>query len=232
MSERTRAFGYTRLSQDSDTSIERQKRNIQTYVDEHDMELIEILNDGTYASGFDDHREEYQKLRESIKNGIDVVIVNDIRRLSRDFDQSMQLILDMRSFDVDLHTVESGEVDLSDPVSAAVEVLQAGVEHESKKKEIARSKESVKERLEAGYWHGRPPHGLQFDDDSQYLVGDETLNECMDVIRLHEQGFTFGEIEERTGVPSSTAQRVVERKEMYEKVAEGHCIGRAWSLVQ
>ncbi len=226
------ALGYTRLSQDSDTSIDRQKRNIQTYVDEHDIELVEILNDGTYASGFDNHREEYQKLRESIKNGMDVVIVNDIRRLSRDFDSIMQLILELRSNNADLHTVQSGQIDLNDPVSASIEVVKSGVEHEEKQKEIARSKESVKERLEAGYWQGRPPHGLQFDDDSQYLVGDETLNECLDVIRLHENGFTFGEIEERTGVPSSTAQRVVERQEIYQKVAEGCRIGRAWSVVQ
>jgi len=226
------AVGYTRLSQDSDTSIERQKRHIREYATDHGFDLVKIYNDGTHSSGFNDGREAYQELRHVISD-VDVVIVNDVRRLSRDFDQSMQLILDLRSNNVDLHSHQSGEVDLSDPVSAAVEVLQAGVEHEAKKKEIARSKESVKERLESGFWHGRPPHGLQFDDDNQYLVGDEdTFDECLDVIRLHDQGFTFGEIEARTDVPSSTAQRVVKRKEMYEKVAEGHCIGRGWSVVR
>jgi len=49
-------IGYTRLSQDSDTSIERQKRHIREYTDQHEMSLERIYDDGERTSGWDEQR--------------------------------------------------------------------------------------------------------------------------------------------------------------------------------
>lgn len=103
---------------------------------------------------------------------IAAVIVNDKRRLTRDFDETVYLVLDLREQDVKAHTYEDGKLDLSNPGQAAVEVLQAASEHEAKKKEIERACEAVQERLDNGYDHGRPPIGFRFNDEGPEWVPD------------------------------------------------------------
>ena len=129
------AIGYTRLSQESDTSIDRQKRHIRAYADENGLTLEAIFDDGERSSGFDESREEYQRVRKRVQSGeVAAVVVNDKRRLARDFDETMRLVLDLREHDIEAHTFQEGRLDLSDPVQAAVEVLQAASEHEAKKR--------------------------------------------------------------------------------------------------
>jgi len=54
-------------------------------------------------------REEYQKARSRVQSGeIDAVVINDKRRLARDFDETMRLILDLREYGVEAHTFEEG----------------------------------------------------------------------------------------------------------------------------
>jgi DNA invertase Pin-like site-specific DNA recombinase len=92
MSEKV-AWGYVRLSQEGrDLSLEKQKADIREYAKEHDLDLQTTRNDGENTSGFDKTREGYQLLREKIRNSeIDAVIVRDRARLSRDFDDRLQL---------------------------------------------------------------------------------------------------------------------------------------------
>lgn len=150
------AIGYTRLSQASDTSINRQKRHIREYADEHNLSLIRIYDDGERSSGFDDSRREYHRVRDRIQEGELVAeIVNDKRRLALDFDETMRLVLDLREHDVDAHTYQEGRLDLSEPVQAAVKVLQAASEHEAKKKEIERERRFRSESTTATTTAGR-----------------------------------------------------------------------------
>jgi len=44
------AVGYIRLSQESDTSIDRQRTNIEAYADAHDLALDRIGAGGQWAS--------------------------------------------------------------------------------------------------------------------------------------------------------------------------------------
>lgn len=218
----SRADGYTRLSQDSDTSIDRQKRHIREYADEHGLELQQILDDGERSSGFDAGREEYQRLRERVQSGeIEAVIVNDKRRLARDFDETMRLILDLREYDVEAHTYEDGQLDLSDPMQAAVEVLQAASEHEAKKKEIERAREAVQERLDNGYDHGRPPIGFQYDEDKRHWVPDgDRFDDVLEAIKMVENGATYSEVQEEIGIAPATMTGVMNRREKYLEAAE------------
>ena len=212
------AVGYTRLSQDSDTSIDRQKRHIREYAEANGFELVELYDDGEHSSGFDAGREQYQNLRDHVEaGGLDAVIVNGKRRLARDFDETMRLVLDLREHDVAAHTYEDGRLDLSEPVQAAVEVLQAASEHEAKKKEIARAREAVSERMEHGYDHGRPPIGLRFDAEGKRWVKDPNGNfsEVLEAIGMIERGKTYAQASEATGIATSTLSGVMERKERY-----------------
>ena len=212
------AIGYTRLSQESDTSIERQKRHIRAYAEERDFTLETIYDDGERSSGFDEDREQYQQVRSRVQSGkIVAVIVNDKRRLARDFDETMRLVLDLRENDVEAHTYQEGKLDLSDPVQAAVEVLQAASEHEAKKKEIERAREAVQERIEKGHDHGRPPIGFRFDDAGEQWVPDREgrFPDVVHAIRMVDEGATYRDVEEEIGIAPSTMSRIIDRREQY-----------------
>jgi DNA invertase Pin-like site-specific DNA recombinase len=212
------AIGYTRLSQESDTSIDRQKRHIREYADENGLTLETIYDDGERSSGFDESREEYQQVRDRVQSGeIAAVVVNDKRRLARDFDETMRLVLDLREHDVEGHTFQEGQLDLSDPVQAAVEVLQAASEHEAKKKEIERAREAVQERIDSGHDHGRPPTGFRFDKAGERWVPDREgrFEDVVEAIQMVENGATYADVDEELGISPSTMSGVMDRKERY-----------------
>lgn len=212
------AIGYTRLSQESDTSLDRQKRHIREYADKNGLTLETIYDDGEQSSGFDESREEYQTVRERVKSGeIAAVIVNDKRRLARDFDETMRLVLDLREHDVEAHTFQEGKLDLSDPVQAAVEVLQAASEHEAKKKEIQRAREAVQERIDNGYDHGRPPLGFRFDEAGEQWVPDREgrFADVVEAIQMVDDGATYRDVQEQLGIAPSTMSGILEHRERY-----------------
>jgi len=220
----TTAIGYTRLSQDSDTSIDRQKRNIREYATEHGFDLERIYDDGERSSGFDESREQYQKVRDRVGDGsVEAVVVNDKRRLARDFDATMRLVLDLREHDVAAHTCDEGQLDLSDPMQAAIEVVQAASEHEAKLKEIERSKDAVAERQENGCYQGTPPTGLEFAPDKCHLQKSDAWDDVEEAFALFENDdTTLREIADETGFGVSTLSRMRSRGRDYydQKLAE------------
>jgi len=212
----TPAVGYTRLSQDSDTSIPRQKRKIRSYCDERGIDLVEILDDGRFSSGFDADRTEYQEVRDRIRaREVSAVVVHDKTRIGRDFDERMQFVLDLRKFGVELHSARKGAVDLSNPTDAAVESLYAAQDDEAKREEIEKAVEAVEERLANGYDHGPPRFGCEYRDDGKFQVPGENYAVAMRVIEMKDNGKTYEQIEAETGVPTSTANRIVEAREWY-----------------
>lgn len=217
------AVGYTRLSQESDTSIQRQKRHIREYADDNGLALETIYDDGERSSGFDENREEYQHVRDRVQSGeIGAVVVNDKRRLARDFDETMRLVLDLRKYDVEAHTFQDGKLDLSDPTQAAMEVFQAASEHEAKKKEIERAREAVQERIESGYDHGRPPIGFRFDEAGEHWVPDRKgrFSDVVEAIRMVEDGATYRDVQEELGIAPSTMSGVMNRRDRYLEEAK------------
>lgn len=214
------AIGYTRLSQSSDTSIPRQKEHVREYADAHGFELEHIYDDGERSSGFDSEREQFQLVRDEVSEGaVDGIVVNDKRRLARDFDATMRLILDCRQNDVQIHTYQDGQLDISDPMNAAIEVVMAASDYEAKKKEIAKAKEAVKDRKENGCYHGTPPFGLTFAADKCHLERDgaewETL---LEIVKRREDGEKVTAIADDAGLSPATVSRVSDRGiEWYEE---------------
>jgi DNA invertase Pin-like site-specific DNA recombinase len=213
----SRAVGYTRLSQQSDTSIERQKRHIRAYCDEHDLDLLRIYDDGEQSSGFEtESREEYQDLRRRIADGdVDAVVVNDKRRLARDVDEVMRLIPDLRTNDVELHTEQDGRLDLSDPMRAAIEILMAAAAHEEKMEEIEKAIQAIEEKQERGDDLGRPRFGMTYSEDARRQVPGEEFDTVVEVLRLEREDVPYEEISERTGVALGTVSNIVDRREWY-----------------
>lgn len=210
------AVGYTRLSQTSDTSIDRQMHHIREYADEHGLELDRIYNDGEEASGFDTDREQYQRLRERVVSGeVDAIVVNDKRRLARDVDEVMRLVPDLRQSSVELHTYQDGQLDLSDPMRAAIEILMAAAAHEEKMEEIEKAVEAIEEKKDAGHDLGRPRFGMTYNDDGSRQVPGDEFDTVLEILRLRSDGATYQEIAEQVGVSVGTAHNVVDRREWY-----------------
>ena len=212
------AVGYTRLSQQSDTTIDRQKSHIKEYAVELGFELEKIYDDGERSSGFDTSgREDYQKLRERITSDPpDAVIVSDKRRLARDVDEVMRLVPDLRTDDVEMHTWADGRFDLDDAMRVAIDILQAAAAHEEKMEEIEKAIEAVEERQAAGYDHGRPRFGTEYDDGGEFQVPGDDFETIERIWELRDRGRSYSEIAEKTGVPRATAYRVVSDRDWYE----------------
>lgn len=209
----TTAIGYTRLSQKSDTSIDRQKRRIRDYCDNHDLELEEIFDEGERASGFDTDRAEYQKVRNKIEEGdVGAIVVNDRQRIGRDADERLLFVISLRQQDIELHTSMEGQINLSDPTNLALESFHAAKDDAGKREEIKKSKQAVEERQENGCYHGTPPKGLEFAEDKCHLQKSEEWDDLEDAFELFEEDDnTLREISEETGFTVSTLSRMRSR---------------------
>ncbi|WP_311174169.1 recombinase family protein [Halobellus ordinarius] len=225
---------YTRLSQESDRSIERQKERNREYAEEtfDDPELT-IFNDGRWSSGFDDDRSEWQSLIERIDAGItDAIQADGVRRFARDFDSVTRLILKCRSQGVEIHDASTGEqLDLDDPVSVAVELIQAASEHEAQQRYIAKSREETESRIDAGYYHGATPAGLRFDEAGKYLIIDDDVRDAVERVLNAAGDESIRSIATHTPWTHPTVSTILDRREAYEHVLTGGRLGSDLTLV-
>lgn len=220
----TDAVGYTRLSEDG-LSIPKQKAKIRAYCEQHGLDLGRIYDDGQYASGYDtDDRPEYRELRSAIQAGeIDAVVVRDTGRIGRDFYERMYFVLDCHQQGVELHSVEQGQHDLTDPYKVVVESAQAAGDDVQKRKEIERAREAVQERLDNGCFQGQPPFGLRFAEDKCHLEKHpDEFAQLKEILERRSAGHRVVDVAEDVGVSTATVSRVTDRGvEWYQdKLAE------------
>lgn len=213
------AVGYLRLSQDG-MSLDRQQRDIEDYADKYGYTLDVIYNEGKRASGFDADRPEYTALLDHVEDGnIDVVIVPNLSRLSRDRKERLRLLLDLDAIGVQLHSVELDRaVDLDDDWALVQQSIRATTDDVEKRKEIERSKRATQERIDNGYDHGRPPFGLTYDTGGNYWIPDRGSDEyrtAVECIQLREDGHSWREIATETDVSKDTVRRIYDRRERY-----------------
>jgi DNA invertase Pin-like site-specific DNA recombinase len=136
----------------------------------------------------------------------------------------MRFIPDVRDAEIEVHTVQDGKLDLSDPMTAAIEILQAAAAFEEKLAEIEKSVEITEERAKNGYWSGEAPYGLHFgvsEEHGKRLVPLQSeWRDILDVLQLRDQGESYRAIECETGVPLTTAWRICRRRDVYRAAAE------------
>lgn len=213
--EKPTAWGYVRLSQQSDSSIEEQKREIREYAEYAGFNLATTRNDGEGTSGFDLDRHEYNLIRDHLGDGtFDAIITSDRARLSRDFDDRLSLILEFRSVPEEWHVVEKGgPLNVDDIQNAAMEGFFAMMDHINKKKEIRRAKKATKQRIERGCYQGHPPMGLQFADDGCHLERSDGWESVELIFELLGEGHSPGEIAEddRVGVGAEAVRKMKHR---------------------
>ena len=206
------------MSQQSDISIDRQKKLVRDYCTKHSLNLVNIYDDGQRSSGFDDDRPAYNEMMEHVRTGeVNAVVVRDRTRLGRDKHLRMEHFSRMARLGVELHTVEDGHVDPEDPTALLREAMYAQQHDESKREEIKKAKAETQRRIENGYDHGRPRFGMTYDDEGKYQVPGEEFDTVLEVLQARSDGKTYRKIESEIGVSRSTAQKIISRREWYVK---------------
>lgn len=212
-----KAYGYTRLSQYSDTSIKRQTESIENYADEHGLDIEAVLDDGQGASGFSSERPEYQRLKQLVQDGeVSAVVIRGTHRLGRDFDERMLFLITLRQAGVELHDTRRGRIHIEDEYVAATEAVVAASDDKPVRDRINRSREEIQRRMEEGFHHGKPRWGTEYDDAKQHLVIDEDKRQTLEaVLSLLDKGVPYRDIEADTGVSLTTISRIKQRAEWY-----------------
>lgn len=205
------AWGYVRVSQESDTSLDAQKASIREHATAHELDLQTTRNDGQGTSGFDLERDEYRLVRSKIERGeIDAVVTRDRARLARDFDERLWLITTLRATGVHWHVVETGgRLHLEGVQRAGFECLHAMMDHYKKMVEIERSRQATADRIERGCYQGTPPFGLTFAADNCHLTRDPAEWDRLETI-LDGDG-TVTAVAESADVSPATVTRTRQR---------------------
>lgn len=217
------AYGYTRLSQQSDTSIQDQKQYIRQYCSENNLELEKIFNEGEKSSGFKNDREKYQEMLQKIREkDVQAIVVRDRTRFGRDKLERMQRFIELYRRGVEIHIqAEDSTVDFDGDFELVKESFHAEKDDVAKREEIKKAKEALEKRDERDCYQGRPPYGLKFDEDKCHLIPDENFGDCMKAIEMREDGETLESIAEELKLTNAAkVHRIMKRKKLYCDKAE------------
>ena len=103
-----------------------QQKRLAYYAKEHGLANLQIFSDCGYTGSKTD-RPAYQKLLEAIRTDqVSDVIVFDLSRLNRDFENQRRLLLELKAHNVTLHSIQEQIVGLDEPVFRAL--LKEGCE--------------------------------------------------------------------------------------------------------
>lgn len=224
----SRAAALIRKSQggDDDVSLKLQREQVPELAGEL-AEEVETIDLGVHTGfsihmkGADEERidahPDVQELLTDLRAGeLDYLVAYDDTRLARD-----QFYWELKRAAV------LGECELvfveEPPDDQLTFRVQRAVESDVKRREIEKSQAALDAREERGDDHGRPPFGLRYDDDGRRWVPDRESGEfatALEVIRHREDGLSWRDIEDETGVSRSTVRSVYDRRERYLQAAE------------
>ncbi|RLM87894.1 recombinase family protein [Haloarcula sp. Atlit-7R] len=224
----SRAVAVIRKSQGADDDVALQLQREEVPALAHDLaEEVETVDLGVHT-GFSVHTKsvdderidahpEVEELLADLRSGeYDHLVAYDDTRLARD-----QFYWELK------RAATLGECELAfveePPEDELTFRVQRAVESDVKRREIEKSQAALDAREERGDDHGRPPFGLRFDEDGRRWVPDRESGEfatALEVVRCREEGLSWRDVEEETGVSRSTARGIYDRRERYLQEAE------------
>jgi len=206
-----KAVGYIRVSTEEQAkegvSLEVQESRIRSYCKAKDWELVKVYRDEG-ESGKDLKRRGVQSLLEDLKgNGVDVVVVLKLDRLTRSIRDLGTLIEDL--FDgVNLASVEES-LDSSTANGRMIVNLLGTVAQWEREIIGERTKAALDYKADQGEWCGRIPYGFKIDDAGKLVEDAAQIANIVKMKRAHRRGQSVRAIAKRFNVSKSTVHKVV-----------------------
>lgn len=224
----SRAAAFIRKSQggDDDVSLEIQREEVPALANTL-AETVDVIDLGVHT-GFsihmknadeeriDAHPDVEELLADLRAEKYDYLVAYDDTRLARD-----QFYWELKRAAI-IGGCELGFVE-EPPDDELTFRVQRAVESDVKRREIEKSQAALDAREERGDDHGRPPFGLRYDDQGRRWVPDRESGEfatALEVIRLREEGLSWRDIADQTGINRSTVRNTYERRARYFQEAE------------
>jgi DNA invertase Pin-like site-specific DNA recombinase len=203
-------------------STDRQRSEIEDFLDGDVFAEAEVYVD--VASGANDSRPEFKRLKEDIESGeIDHVVTYEMSRLSRRLTTTADFIDLCVENEVALTTTHDGFPNLSGDgnVGDALIGKLFGWLMEFELQMIReRVQSGVNRAIESGKWVGRPPYGFTTNDEGYLIIDVEdylAMQMAVESVLLNPQQ-SVNSIARTYGVPQSSLDRVYkdeERRKLY-----------------
>lgn len=203
-------------------STDRQRNEIEDFLDGDVFATAEVYVD--VASGADDSRPEFKRLKEDIELGeIDHVVTYEMSRLSRRLTTTTDFIDLCVENEVALTTTNDGFPNLSGDGNigdALIGKLFGWLMEFELQMIRERVQSGVNQAIEAGKWIGRPPYGFATDDDGHLVIHRENflaMQMAIESVLLNPEK-SVNSIARAYGVPQSSLDRIYkdeERRELY-----------------
>lgn len=206
-----KAVGYLRVSTAEQAreglSLDVQESRIRSYCDAKQWELVRIYRDEG-VSGKDLNREGIQSLIADLKsNGVDVVAITKLDRLTRSIRDLGTLIEDLFN-GVALASVEES-LDSSTANGRMVVNLLGSVAQWEREIIGERTKAALDHKADKGEWRGRIPYGFRVGENGKLVEDPERFENIRRMKREHHRGRSIRAIADKYGVGKSTVQRLV-----------------------
>ncbi|MDG4656005.1 recombinase family protein [Ectobacillus antri] len=184
-----KAVIYARVSTKKDvqeTSLTRQRDELLQMAANYGMQVVKIIEE--QASGYEIEREGILDMLDTIKEGADVVLIQDETRLGRG-NAKIALMRCLQKEGVRVYThSNSGELELSDADSMVLDII-AIVEEYQRKIHNMKIKRGMQRAVQNGF---RPERNLK----NQHINSGREKKEVPieEIVRLRKSELTFAEI--------------------------------------
>ena len=206
-----KAVGYTRVSTTEQAqeglSLAAQEARIRAYCTAKGWELLRVYQDAG-ISGKSLDRPAVQSLISDLESdGVDVVVVLKLDRLTRSVRDLGSLIDDLFKGRA-LATVQEG-LDTSTASGEFVLNMLGAVAQWERKAVGERTATVLRYKQERGEWVGRIPYGFKIDEDGRLVEDPEKIANILKMKKAHRRGQSVRKIAAKYGVSKSTVHKIV-----------------------
>ena len=202
MAEKIKAVGYTRFSSSNqrEESISAQKRNIATFAQDNNMEVIDWYCDRA-KSAKTANRPAFQKLIEDAKNNpkFSAIIVHKSDRFSRNVEDSIQY---KRLFeDCGLDVIFVNERFDNSPSGKMMYHLLSSINQFYNDNLALEVMKGMKENAYQCKWSGGiPPLGYDVNEDKKLVINEEEAKIVRLIFQMSADGYGYGETIDRLNI--------------------------------
>jgi DNA invertase Pin-like site-specific DNA recombinase len=208
--EGTRAVGYIRVSTreqaQEGVSLAAQEERIRAFCTAKGWELLRIYRDEGVSGKSLDRPGVQAMIRDLKGDGVDVVVILKLDRLTRSVRDLGSLIEDLFG-GVALAAVD-GSLDSSTAGGRMVVNLLGSVAQWEREVIAERTKDALTFKREKGEWCGRVPFGFTVGEDGRLVEDPEEMRTILAMKRARRRGASFPKLARRFGVSVGTVYKV------------------------